>query len=67
MLRYFLGIEVARGAGVVLSQQKYVLDLLTKTGMLGLRLIASPINQKIKLIELAREKVDRERYQRLVG
>ena len=35
--------------------------------MLGCRLVASPIDPKIKLIELAGEKVDRERYQRLVG
>ena len=68
LLRYFLGIEVARGAeGVVLSQRKYVLDLLKETGMLGCRPVASPIDQKIKLTELAGEKVDRERYQRLVG
>ena len=62
LLRYFLGIEVARGVGVVLSHRKYVLDLLTETVMLGCRLVASPIDQKIKLIELVREKVDRERY-----
>ena len=68
MLRYFLGIEVARGAeGVVLSQRKYVLDLLKETGMLGCRPVDSPIDKKIKLTELAGEKVDRERYQRLVG
>ena len=68
MLRYFLGIEVAhRADGVVLSQQKYVLVLLTKTGMLGYRHKASPIDPKIKLTELAGEKVDHERYQRLVG
>jgi Reverse transcriptase (RNA-dependent DNA polymerase) len=37
-LRYFLGIEIARGAeGIVLSQRKYVLDLLTETDMLGCR------------------------------
>jgi Reverse transcriptase (RNA-dependent DNA polymerase) len=36
--RYFLGIEIARGAeGIVLSQRKYVLDLFTETGMLGCR------------------------------
>ena len=35
--------------------------------MLGCRPVASPIDQKIKLTELAGEKVDRERYQRLVG
>ena len=38
LLRYFLGIEVARGAkGNVQSSRKYVLDLLTETGMLGCR------------------------------
>ena len=60
LLRYFLGIEVARGVGVVLSHRKYVLDLLTETGMLGCRLVASPIDPKIKLTKLAGEKVDRE-------
>jgi Reverse transcriptase (RNA-dependent DNA polymerase) len=35
-LRYFLGIEVVRSRRrVVLSQQKYVLDLLNDTGILG--------------------------------
>lgn len=33
-LRYFLGIEVAKSEERI-SQQKYVMDLLTKTGMLG--------------------------------
>lgn len=34
-LRYFLGIEVSRSRKeIYLSQRKYVLDLLTKTGML---------------------------------
>ena len=35
--------------------------------MLGCRPVASPIDPKIKLTKLAGEKVDRERYQRLVG
>lgn len=67
-LRYFLGIEVARGEeGVVLSQRKYVLDLLKETGMLGCKPATSPIDQKFKLSAEAGEPVDRERYQRLVG
>jgi hypothetical protein len=35
-LRYLLGIEVAQSKhGIFLSQQKYVLNLLTETGMLA--------------------------------
>jgi Reverse transcriptase (RNA-dependent DNA polymerase) len=61
-LRYFLGIEITRGVeGIVSSQRKYVLDLLTETGMLGCRPAIAPIDQKFKL------STDRERYQRLVG
>ena len=66
LLQYFHLIAVARGTGV-LSQRKYVLDLLTETGMLGCRPVASPIDPKIKLTELVAEKVDRDRYQKLVG
>ena len=35
-LKYFLGIEVSRSkVGIYLSQQNYVLDLLTETRMLA--------------------------------
>ncbi|XP_043811974.1 uncharacterized mitochondrial protein AtMg00810-like [Manihot esculenta] len=35
-LKYFLGIEIARSErGIFLSQWKYILDLLTETGMLA--------------------------------
>ena len=68
LFKYFLGIEVARGAeGIVLSQRKYVIDLLTETGMLGCRPAVSPIDVKAKISAEAGEQVDRERYQRLVG
>jgi Reverse transcriptase (RNA-dependent DNA polymerase) len=67
-LRYFLGIEIARGAErIILSQRKYVLDLLTETDMLGCRPAVAPIDQKFKLSAEAGEPIDRERYQRLVG
>lgn len=37
-LKYFLGIEVAQSRqGIFLSQRKYVLDLLSETGMLDCR------------------------------
>jgi Reverse transcriptase (RNA-dependent DNA polymerase) len=67
-LKYFLGIEVARGVeGIVLSHMKYVLDLLKETCMLGCKLAVIPINQMTKLGVKAGEPVDQERYQRLVG
>ena len=44
-LKYFLDIVVARSPkGIILSQRKYVLDLLNKTGMLGCRHASTPID-----------------------
>lgn len=68
-LKYFLGIEVARSKeGIFISQQKYVLDLLQETGMLGCRVIDTPIEQNHRTgADLEEGAVDRASYQRLVG
>jgi len=67
-LRYFLGIEIARNPkGLVLSQRKYVLDLLSETGMLGCRPVSTPIDLNHKLCAESGNPVNKERYQRLVG
>ena len=68
MLRYFLGIEVIRSKHeIFLSQRKYVLDLLSETGKLGVK----PCNFLLALgIHLTREGEtfeDPERYRRLFG
>jgi len=67
-LKYFLGIEIARSPkGIVLSQRKYVMDLLSETGMLGCRPVSTPIDSNHKLCAESGNPVNKERYQRLVG
>jgi len=68
-LKYFLSIEVAHSrAGIFISQQKYIVDLLKGTGLLGCKATAIPIEPNHKLGEFLEEKaVDKGSYQRLVG
>ena len=68
-LKYFLGIEVMRSKrGIFLRQKKYVLDLLTETGLLECKPAETPMVQNHGLkIEEGAKPADRERYQRLVG
>ena len=44
LLRYFLGMEVARTTqGIVVCQRKYTIDLLEETRMLGCKPIDTPL------------------------
>jgi hypothetical protein len=59
---------VSRSAkGIYLSQRKYILDLLSETGMKGCRHAYTPIEQNHRLVKEGGSPVDREQYQRLVG
>ena len=68
-LKYFLGIEVVRSAlGISLCQRKYVIDLLTETGMLDCKPAETPIEVNHRLsIQENQVPADKDKYQRLIG
>ncbi|KAJ3699335.1 hypothetical protein LUZ61_003040 [Rhynchospora tenuis] len=68
-LKYFLGIEIARGAeGVFLSQRKYTLVLLGECGLLAAKPACTPLEQNHRLAECKGKTLkDPEKYRRLVG
>ena len=48
MSKYFLGVEVMRNKQeILLSQWKYVLDLLSKTGKLGAKSCSTPMTPNV--------------------
>ena len=68
MLNYFLGVEVMRSKqGLLLSQRKYVLDMLSKTGKLGSKPCSTPMAPNVELTKEGELFEDPERYRRLVG
>ena len=67
ILKYFLGIEVKRSKRVIFfSQRKYVLDLLSKTGKLGVKPYSSPMAPGVHLTREGETFEDPERYRRLL-
>ena len=49
-LKYFMSIEISQSKkGIVLSQQKYALEILDDAGYLGVKIASSTMEQKLSL------------------
>ena len=68
-LHYFLGLEVhQKSHGIVVSQHKYICDLLDKIGMLDSNSCHMPIATKTPLMKNHGEPIpNKEEYKRFVG
>ena len=68
MLKYFLGVEVMRSKQrIMLSQWKYILDMLSETGKLSAKACSTPMAPNVQLTKERELFEDPERYRRLVG
>ncbi|XP_042962943.1 uncharacterized mitochondrial protein AtMg00810-like [Carya illinoinensis] len=68
-LRYFLGLEVARSSKWIhLCQKKYVLDILSYSGMLGCKPLKIPLDQNFNISkEDSNPITDPSIFRRLIG
>lgn len=69
LLKYFLGIEVtSTDDGTILSQRRYVLDLLAEVGLLDCKPISTPMDPKVNLYDPnSPDYLDSRRYRTIVG
>ncbi|KAL6191912.1 hypothetical protein ACLB2K_038301 [Fragaria x ananassa] len=68
-LKFFLVIEVVRNKDcIMMSQRKYVMNLLAETGMLDCTPVDTPIEQNHQIAEYPDQvPTEKSQYQRLVG
>ncbi|GJY63493.1 uncharacterized mitochondrial protein-like protein [Tanacetum coccineum] len=70
-LSYFLGIEVVRiQSGLLLSQQRYIVDILKRANMIEANSVSTPISTTEKLAKIIGEPLDAtsvSHYRSIVG
>ena len=55
-LKCFMAIEIVQSnSGIVMSQRKYVFDILKETGMLDCKPVNTPMDLNVKLVPEQRE------------
>ena len=69
VLKYFMGIKVAKNStGIFLCQRKYALDIISEASLLGVKPVATPLEQNHHLSLAAGQLLsDPEQYGCLVG
>ena len=67
-LHYFLGIEIIQTLDIIMiSQHHYILNLLFKFGITECKVVATPLNQNLKLdVESGTEECEPTFYRQLV-
>ncbi|MCO5611912.1 hypothetical protein L7F22_066171 [Adiantum nelumboides] len=67
-LRYFLGIEIVGTlSGIWMIQRQYALDMLEKYGMTACKLVDTPLDQNVKLVDDGHYIEDVTMYRKIVG
>ena len=69
MMHYFLGLEVWQKLGeIMLSQGKYVLEILKRFGMMDCKSMSTPMTTNLKLLGgTTLEIVDATLYRQMIG